>query len=223
MGRLTIVYWTVYSGANQRKHQSWKLLVTGLCPGYWPVTGESPAQMASNAEKVSILWCHHINVVTVDDDFSGVISLWIIISSVWKLICENLISWNSKYHKIISQHQYVCSVKSRLWNLIVNFCDFANIFTQGNMICWEFDHVEYFPITTAFDINTADWWMNRVDVVVLFILEMITFEISTKVSELWSMICVLLPHDVMRLKRNFNEKFKKGRLHLSGASYTKQD
>ena len=40
----TIVYSTVYSGADQRKHQSSVSLVTG----------ESPAQMASNAKNVSI-------------------------------------------------------------------------------------------------------------------------------------------------------------------------
>ena len=54
---LTIVYSTIYSGADQRKHL--KLRVTGLCAGNSPVTGEFPAQMASNAENVSILWRHH--------------------------------------------------------------------------------------------------------------------------------------------------------------------
>ena len=44
---LTIVYSIVYSGADQRKHQS--------SPG----AGEFPAQMASNAENVSIWWRHH--------------------------------------------------------------------------------------------------------------------------------------------------------------------
>ena len=45
---LTIVYSTVYSGADQRKHQSSASLafVWGNSPG----TGEFPAQMASNAE-----------------------------------------------------------------------------------------------------------------------------------------------------------------------------
>ena len=42
---LTIVYSTVYSGVDQRKHQS-------------SVTGEFPAQMASNAENISIWWRH---------------------------------------------------------------------------------------------------------------------------------------------------------------------
>ena len=36
-----------------------KLLVTGLCAGNSPGTGEFPAQMASNAENVSIWWRHH--------------------------------------------------------------------------------------------------------------------------------------------------------------------
>ena len=36
-----------------------KLCVTGLCAGNSPETGELPAQMASNAENVSIWWRHH--------------------------------------------------------------------------------------------------------------------------------------------------------------------
>ena len=54
---LTIVYSTVYSGADQRKHQSSR--VTGLCAENSPGTGEFPAQMTSNAENVSIWWRHH--------------------------------------------------------------------------------------------------------------------------------------------------------------------
>ena len=52
---LTIVFSTVYSDADQTS----KLRVTGLCVGNSPVTGEFPAQMASNAENVSIWWRHH--------------------------------------------------------------------------------------------------------------------------------------------------------------------
>ena len=37
-----------------------KLRVTGLCEGNSPVTGEFPAQRASNAENVSIWWRHHV-------------------------------------------------------------------------------------------------------------------------------------------------------------------
>ena len=54
-----IVYSAVYSCADQRKTPT--LRVTGLWAGNSPMTGEFPAQMASNAEKVSIWWRHHAN------------------------------------------------------------------------------------------------------------------------------------------------------------------
>ena len=54
----TIVYSTVYSEADQRKHQSSASLafVRGIHRG--PVN--SPHKMASNAENVSIWWRHHV-------------------------------------------------------------------------------------------------------------------------------------------------------------------
>ena len=53
---LTIVFSTVYSDADQRKHQSTASLAFA---GFSPGTGEFPTQMASNAENVSIWWRHH--------------------------------------------------------------------------------------------------------------------------------------------------------------------
>ena len=44
-----------------RSKKTSKLRVTGICVGNSPVTGEFPAQMASNAENVSIWWHHHGN------------------------------------------------------------------------------------------------------------------------------------------------------------------
>ena len=43
----------------RRSKKTTKLSVIGLCAGTSPVTGEFPAQMASNAENVSIWWRHH--------------------------------------------------------------------------------------------------------------------------------------------------------------------
>ena len=48
---LTIVYSTFFQAQIKEKS---KLHGTGLCAGNSPVTGEFPAQMASNAENVSI-------------------------------------------------------------------------------------------------------------------------------------------------------------------------
>ena len=47
---LTIVYSTVYSDAVQRNTKAMR---------HWPLSGEFPTQMASNAENVSIWWRHH--------------------------------------------------------------------------------------------------------------------------------------------------------------------
>ena len=54
---LTIVYSTVYSGAEQRKHQSSASLAFVRGIHHWPVN--SPSQRASNADKFSIWWHHH--------------------------------------------------------------------------------------------------------------------------------------------------------------------
>ena len=44
---------------RRRSKKTSKLRFTGLCVGNSPVTGELPAQMASNAANVSIWWRHH--------------------------------------------------------------------------------------------------------------------------------------------------------------------
>ena len=54
-----------------RSKKTSKLHVTGLYAGNSPVTGEFPAQMASNAEKVSIWWCH------LERGRSWIIEAWI--------------------------------------------------------------------------------------------------------------------------------------------------
>ena len=56
---------------RRRSKKTSKLRVTGLCEGNSPGTGEFPAQMASNAENVSIWWRHHGNPVmlSIDDLF----------------------------------------------------------------------------------------------------------------------------------------------------------
>ena len=51
---LNIVFSTVYSDVDQRKHQ--RSVSLALCG----VTGEFPAQMTNNAENVSIWWRHHV-------------------------------------------------------------------------------------------------------------------------------------------------------------------
>ena len=60
---LTIVCSVVNSGTDQRKYQSSAWLA--FCKGNSPVTGEFPAQSASNAENISIWWRHHAIMSTL--------------------------------------------------------------------------------------------------------------------------------------------------------------
>ena len=46
---------------RRRSKKTPKLLVTGLCAGKSPMTGEFPAQMASNARNISIWLRHHVS------------------------------------------------------------------------------------------------------------------------------------------------------------------
>ena len=79
-----------------RSKKTSKLCVAGLCAGNSPVTGEFPAQMASNAENVSIWWRlmnmgipqHHI-VMYIQNTISGVrINYWMsfLEFKIWSLI-----------------------------------------------------------------------------------------------------------------------------------------
>ena len=76
---LTIVYSTVYSGADQSKHQSSASLAFVRRIHRWPVN--SP-QRASNAENVSIWWRHHIPQVvqpkSYAQSFQRSIEIWVL-------------------------------------------------------------------------------------------------------------------------------------------------
>ena len=85
---LTIVYSTVYSDADQIKHQSSASLAF-VSPG----TGEFPTQMASNVESVSIWWRHHVEayraMVTLLITYVNLDEDWIIANIhyfVWDII-----------------------------------------------------------------------------------------------------------------------------------------
>ena len=52
---------------RRRSKKTSKLRVAGLCEGNSPMTGEFPAQMASNADNVSIWWRHHVNEIWADN------------------------------------------------------------------------------------------------------------------------------------------------------------
>ena len=80
----TVVYSTVYF--RHRSKKTSKLRVTGHCTGNLPVTGELPAQMASNAENVSIFWRYHGVCPAIDANWQGRLSDAYICTSVKYLL-----------------------------------------------------------------------------------------------------------------------------------------
>ena len=74
-----------------RSEKTSKLRVTGLCEGNSPVTGEFPTQRASNAENVSLWWCHHVPVLN---------------QQVWLISCHGDMTWinMTTLHFILNIH-----------------------------------------------------------------------------------------------------------------------
>ena len=90
---------------EQMKEKS-KLRITGLCAGNSPVTGEFPAQMAINAENVSIWWRHHAACSyrsMSDDDATWVKAALIILDSQKELIIS--LQWHHNGRDGVSNHQ----------------------------------------------------------------------------------------------------------------------
>ena len=114
-----------------RSKKTSKLRVTGLCAGNSPVTGEFPAQMASNAEKVPIWWRHHET-----RDYFGLKDMPC--TGVW-LIPGTTKTWLTSHMHImvyIFIHSYrqnaVC--KSQSWiNVNLTILLFGQIFSEQYM------------------------------------------------------------------------------------------
>ena len=119
---LTVVYSIVYSGADQRKHQSSASLA--LC-GEFTETGEFPAQRASNAENVSIWWRHH-------DDSKLELCLWSwnrLLTS-WRMRKAVLVVWRLTWFrttkwKLTMFHMYlpVNMILQYLYQLFISAAD----------------------------------------------------------------------------------------------------
>ena len=97
---LTIVYSTVYS--RRRSKKTSKLRVTGLWAGNSSVTGESPAQRASNAKNLSIWWRHRVfrqhvqsHPLLITRSLSSNIQCVFII---WSISCSAMVTLYTRYN-----------------------------------------------------------------------------------------------------------------------------
>ena len=131
---LTIVYSSVYSGSDQRKHQSSASLafVRGI---HWgPVN--SPAQRSSNVENVSIWWRHHghhhplhhthIHQNWMKEDW---VCVYLQVESKLYVMQTNRITTVCKMHQFCA---LVLHKESKLQNKIWNCCTFIR-FIQSRL------------------------------------------------------------------------------------------
>ena len=94
---------------RRRSKETSKLRVTGLCAGNSPGTGEFPAQMASNAENVSIWWRHHANSRPFYYHDPTIIPVWLsnhTPSKVWDEIIYSFPNFNGRTTNIT--HFKIC-------------------------------------------------------------------------------------------------------------------
>ena len=103
---------------RHRSKKTSKLRVTGLCAGNSPVTGEFPAQMASNVENVSIWWRHHATVepYTYMSRWSNFKKLSL------QLACSHMRSIACMWFSCISEHRWGGVFSASLINMGL-FCN----------------------------------------------------------------------------------------------------
>ena len=106
-----------------------KLRLTGLCVGNSPVTGEFPAQMASNAENVSISWRHHDA----------------------QPLCY---SWRYLWMRYNGYIYLTCYAFTYIWLMITS--SRRNIFRVTGPLSGEFTGLRWSPRTKASDAEL--WW-----------------------------------------------------------------
>ena len=102
----TIVHSTIYSRADQRKHQSSASLA--LCEGNSPVTGEFPTRWTSNAENVSIWWRHHVVFVFISKMTTPVTNQYICSESLYSEVSSQLPRHAPKSTNIRDECYIVC-------------------------------------------------------------------------------------------------------------------
>ena len=139
--------------SRRRSKKTSKLRVTGLCVGNSPVTGEFPAQKASNAENVSIWWRHHNlrwkdSPLTTESTDGQIASLHLL--CIWQTLCYRRHFYTEPaVHKMISQRLlYMCHWSSGFWVwgfvMIMEFVTSWSIvpFTETGMLLfwWNIHH-----------------------------------------------------------------------------------
>ena len=108
---------------RHRSKKTSKLRVAGLCAGNSPEAGEFPAQMASNAENVSIWWRHHaIDENTRYQSTPQVFTNFILaqsLKSIWHIENRHLLRWTHTVNIDVAMVKAHGGFHYRIWKVIV--------------------------------------------------------------------------------------------------------
>ena len=114
---------------RRRSKKTSKLWVTGLCAGNSPGTGEFHAQMASNAENISIWWRHH-----------GLVRIKI-------MFCADICTtWNNHKRVVWRQQLFNSWISFTRFSLMVHICDKK---MRLMLYIFRYFHASLVPIMTA--------------------------------------------------------------------------
>ena len=91
---------------RRRSKKISKPRVAGLCAGNSPVTGEFPAQMASNAENVSFWWRHHALKCTYVHKYC---IKWIRLIDHSQRVCISWIRW--KHSDVKTLNRFLLNIR----------------------------------------------------------------------------------------------------------------
>ena len=113
-----------------RSKKTSKLRVTGVCAGNSPGTGEFPAQMANDAENVSIWWRHHVPCLCLSwHCISTTCSISVLSCHFDKFYCWHCLNfkWNGDIF-VIAMHMkcmslIVCLDSERMASVSSCICD----------------------------------------------------------------------------------------------------
>ena len=110
---------------RRRSKKTSKHRVTGLCAGNSPVTGEFPAQMASNAENVSIWWRHHGKPQLLLGDCGRHTPAYFVV--IWWLGATFLLSQDCHYVRDCDYDYYDIDYHHKMWYHYEHFIVIRNL------------------------------------------------------------------------------------------------
>ena len=131
-----------------------KLRVTGLCAGNSPVTGEFPAQMASNAENVSIWWRHHENLLATQYIILGTHAH---VPTYLNHICLDVtaVDESEARRRMWVTRQHVSGKRNQIWSF--NLIRYVTLVSMAGVTV----PVAYLSVESLYRYNDVTWQSQR--------------------------------------------------------------